>query len=356
VSSPVEDPWLPARLDALLHVAEVESRMLRAVRTALTAWLREARAQVLGSGLQASGESPPDPDGLVRATPALDAALAAYFQPALERAFGDAFRRALRDADIADQPYRERFVAEAISRVRTIEPLTYERIRETVAEGLARGYSMQTIAEGVRQALTLDGKSPLWTMFRAHSGATAERLAAEMADLRATPYADRGPDWQARLEAVMAGRESARKDAAVGRSRQVREPGVFSMERALAIARTETMAALNGGTTAAMSARAAITGLRVEKVWLATDDRRTRRSHAAMDGQRVPVDGKFTVGGAQMSFPGDPAAPARQTVNCRCTVLEYVEGEAPLALDPASGRRMAGRLDAQPWGSTLSPE
>lgn len=352
----IEDPWLPARLDALLNVAQVEPKVLRAVRTTLTAWLREAQQQVLGRGLQAAADTPPDPDGLARATPALDKALAAYLEPALQDAFGEAFRRALRGADIADQPYRERFVGEAVSRVRTVEPLTYERIRETVVEGISRGYSMDTIAAGVRQALTLDGWSPTWTMFRAHSGATAERLTAELAALRTVPYAERDSTWQSRLEAVMAGRESARKDYAVGRSKQLREAGVLTTDRALTIARTETMAALNGGTTAAMSARAAITGLRVEKVWLATDDKRTRRAHAAMDGARVPVDGKFTVGGAQMAYPGDPAAPARLTVNCRCAVLEYVEGEAPLALDPASGRRMAGRLDDQAWGSTLSPE
>ena len=64
------------------------------------------------------------------------------------------------------------------------------------------------------------------------------------------------------------------------------------------------------------------TGLRLEKVWLATNDARTRDTHRQLDGQVVPVDADFIVNGKQMSKPGDPRGGAREVVNCRCAV-EY---------------------------------
>lgn len=61
------------------------------------------------------------------------------------------------------------------------------------------------------------------------------------------------------------------------------------------------------------------------KSWLATRDGRTRDSHRAAEAnpnnQNVPVDQPFTVGGAAMMHPGDPAGPAKEVVRCRCTMI-----------------------------------
>jgi hypothetical protein len=91
--------------------------------------------------------------------------------------------------------------------------------------------------------------------------------------------------------------------------------------RAETIARTETIAAYNGGHLHAWQLQDAEAGIAREKVWLATIDRRTRRSHYRADGQRVALDGKFAVGRAQLDHPGDPRAPAEEVVSCRCTML-----------------------------------
>lgn len=53
-----------------------------------------------------------------------------------------------------------------------------------------------------------------------------------------------------------------------------------------------------------------------------------------VDGQRVPLDGKFDVGGYKMKFPGDMSAPAHLVYNCRCTTItvepDYItKGEEP---------------------------
>ena len=87
--------------------------------------------------------------------------------------------------------------------------------------------------------------------------------------------------------------------------------------RARRIARTETHTAANKASVEAAGA----SGLDLIKEWGATEDHRTRPSHAEADGQRVEMGEQFTVGGALMDFPGDPNAPASEIINCRCTLL-----------------------------------
>ena len=82
--------------------------------------------------------------------------------------------------------------------------------------------------------------------------------------------------------------------------------------RADAIARTETHGAANYGSQEA----AAATGLPLRKEWLAAQDERTRETHAEADGQIVGMDDGFKVGNAILMYPGDPAGPPEETVNC----------------------------------------
>ena len=83
------------------------------------------------------------------------------------------------------------------------------------------------------------------------------------------------------------------------------------------IARTETTRVEN-------SARQAVgdegkrLGFTMWKRWVATADERTRPDHAAADGQEVPNDEPFEVGGELMMYPGDISlgASAGNVVNC----------------------------------------
>lgn len=54
------------------------------------------------------------------------------------------------------------------------------------------------------------------------------------------------------------------------------------------------------------------------KTWVNMGDRRVRVTHMAAGGQQVAAAGFFSVGGALMRFPRDPAAPAKETARCRC--------------------------------------
>jgi hypothetical protein len=98
--------------------------------------------------------------------------------------------------------------------------------------------------------------------------------------------------------------------------------------RATTIARTETIGALNAGRSDAFKIMADDSDEPMEKLWLATTDNRTRATHRAADGQRVPVESTFTVGGFSLAFPGDPIGPAQEVIQCRCTMLLVEHGES----------------------------
>lgn len=89
--------------------------------------------------------------------------------------------------------------------------------------------------------------------------------------------------------------------------------------RADAIARTETHGAANYGSQEAASQL----GLPLRKEWLAAHDERTRESHADADGQTIGMEERFQVGDSFLAYPGDPAGPPEEVVNCRCT-LGYI--------------------------------
>lgn len=102
----------------------------------------------------------------------------------------------------------------------------------------------------------------------------------------------------------------------------------------MTMTRTETIAAVNAGAMSGALAEQHRTGTRWEKRWQATPDDRVRHTHREADGQVRPLAEPFTVGGAQLQFPGDPRGPASETVNCRCAVRLTPARRAELAVHP----------------------
>ena len=70
-------------------------------------------------------------------------------------------------------------------------------------------------------------------------------------------------------------------------------------------------------------ARAEADGIILERTWIATNDSRTRHSHAVLDGETKPIDTPFSNG---LMYPGDPSGRPEETWNCRCTVAAVVKG------------------------------
>src|SRR5690606_36424887 len=128
------------------------------------------------------------------------------------------------------------------------------------------------------------------------------------------------------------------------RVRQVLGPDQWT-GRANTIARTESLAALNGGAYRAGLARQEVFGERPNKRWIATDDHRPRPAHRLADGQTVPADQPFHVGGEEIAFPHDPRGRPDNTINCRCVLTWHADDELedePVDITAAS--HMPGNL------------
>lgn len=82
------------------------------------------------------------------------------------------------------------------------------------------------------------------------------------------------------------------------------------------IVRTESVNAANFATNE--SATTLFGSQNLQKEWIAGLDGRTRDAHIAANGQRRPMNEKFTVMGEQLNHPGDSAGSAANVINCRC--------------------------------------
>lgn len=108
-------------------------------------------------------------------------------------------------------------------------------------------------------------------------------------------------------------------DKIAKRLRNVQE---MNRTQAIRSARTIVTGAENKGRQDSY-ARAEADGIILQKEWLATNDGRTRHSHAALDGAIVDQDKKFDNG---LMYPGDPSGRPEEVYNCRCTLVAKVNG------------------------------
>jgi hypothetical protein len=120
---------------------------------------------------------------------------------------------------------------------------------------------------------------------------------------------------------------------AIGHIQQILEGS--PRQRAITIVRTELGRNFATATQARMvQAREILPGL--QKQWRRSGKIKSRLKHDLMDGQIRPVDKPFVIGRslvvdeavvadlATIMYPHDPAAPARETINCGCVSLPYM--------------------------------
>jgi hypothetical protein len=117
------------------------------------------------------------------------------------------------------------------------------------------------------------------------------------------------------LLANILGQNLSRRDQAKLFEETLNDPA-FNRARSLVIARTESTTAANYG----INMGAESSDYEVNKFWINTKDKRTRASHLAMTNERIAINQPFMVGGTAMMYPGDPSAPAKEVVNCRCVM------------------------------------
>jgi hypothetical protein len=249
------DPWLPARLNALLEAAAVERSIRAAVWAALSEWLVVTARRVLRSG------APPDLDAVWARVPAWHEAVELILQGEIFKALGLAYARILgSDYEWSQRVFVTRYLTEVRNRLVRIP----EEVFDLMAGQLSAGINL---GEGISS------------------------LAARIDNVLSTSESERWPN------------------------------------RAVVVARTEAIGALNAGRFDAFQVVADIEDEPMEQVWLATLGNRTRPTHRAADGQRVPLGSPFIVGGFEIRFPGDPDGPPQETVQCRCCALLVEVGE-----------------------------
>ena len=69
---------------------------------------------------------------------------------------------------------------------------------------------------------------------------------------------------------------------------------------------------------------AAQIGIRITKTW-STRMVNSRESHVALNNKTIAENEKFrTIWGNELSYPGDPSAPAKEVINCFCVLIPNV--------------------------------
>lgn len=112
-----------------------------------------------------------------------------------------------------------------------------------------------------------------------------------------------------------------------------------SESQATMLARTDLIQTANAASLTTARQVASEDANPLFKRWLATADARTRLEHVMADGQVVPVDAPFSVGGVDLMYPGDPSGPDDLCINCRCTLV-YQEDPALPAKPSAKDLRL----------------
>lgn len=202
-----------------------------------------------------------------------------------------------------------------------------------VAASIVNDHTPNAYAIGSNYAtFEVEAGSMLNTSFTLYDRHTVERLMKENPKLLPKARVDIPKDlrWnkQKLNSAVMQGVLQGEDLGKVSKRLQ----SVTDMNKSSAIrnARTMMTSAENGGRFNSYL-RAEDLGINVEKQWLATLDGRTRHSHAAQDGEHVPIKEEFSNG---LMFPADPDGDPREVYNCRCTMVAVV-GETDPTVNPS---------------------
>jgi hypothetical protein len=115
---------------------------------------------------------------------------------------------------------------------------------------------------------------------------------------------------------ILGGKTPQEVAAAIGQN--LTDPSIFSSiaDRAEVITKTEMGRVFSEATQLRMEQAAQnVDGL--EKQWIhAGHPKKARPMHLAANGQHVPVNEPFNIGGVQMMFPRAPGAPLDEVINC----------------------------------------
>ena len=215
--------------------------------------------------------------------------------------------------------------------------IAYSIINRHIPEMYAIGFNYGTYS--------IENQSLFDTSFTLYDRQTVERLIRDKPDLlpKATVKIPKDKLWNknkinsSMIQSIIQG-ESIPQIA-----ERISKVAVMSESQAVRNARTMATSAENGGRLDSYR-RAENMGIRTEKTWIATHDRRTRPSHRHVDGETCEnINEEFSNG---CLFPGDPDADPEEIYNCRCTMIcQVVKTELPRG----NIRDELGEMTYQEW-------
>lgn len=139
-------------------------------------------------------------------------------------------------------------------------------------------------------------------------------------------------------------------------AKRVSDQTEASYRQSLRIVRTES-GRVQSTTNQQSAENAKALGIDMQKKWLSTLDKRTRRHHQELDGQTVDIEEEFTINGHSALGPRLFGV-AEQDINCRCTTINIVNGITPeMRYDQENSERIPFQ-SYEEWleGKDLSPK
>lgn len=97
--------------------------------------------------------------------------------------------------------------------------------------------------------------------------------------------------------------------------------------RAKVIGRTEALRAVNQGNEEGYRQAIANGDIRADQLkreWRTRTDGRERRTHLLLNGQEKAWGETWVTENGELKYPGDPDAPAKETIQCRCAILTRI--------------------------------
>ncbi len=101
----------------------------------------------------------------------------------------------------------------------------------------------------------------------------------------------------------------------------------YVKHRGEVIGRTEAMRAVNQGNEEAYRqaiASGEINADQLSREWRTRLDGRERRTHMMLNGQKKGWGEPWVTENGEIKYPGDPDAPAKETIQCRCAILTRI--------------------------------
>lgn len=187
-------------------------------------------------------------------------------------------------------------------------------VREVVTSGIETGLNPRAQARALRESIGLTRQQEKWV----------QNYRRELEDLDPRALERRLTDGRfdrSVRRAIERGMPLSREqiDRFVGRYRER-----FINYRAETIARNEALRSVHAGIDEAITQAVEsgeIDGTKARSMWNTALDERVRSSHSAMHRQQQPYGEPFISGdGNALRYPGDPAAPASDSILCRCRV------------------------------------